>query len=184
VNKKKLGLAVCTGPKQEWFMNDIVKGKLMNERELRALWEEHLREGGPIRGWEEWKDKVGKAYSELTERAKELHFDEIPITYGELGGKIGLYIDSDWFRLKIGHIVGACSKYEYRHGRPLISALVVNKETNCPGKGFWGLEGIPPRLRKVVRIEDITPEWLDKERDDFWVRELRRIDKEWKTVKA
>lgn len=152
----------------------------MNEEELRALWEEQLREGGPIRDWEEWKDKVSGAYSELVRRAKELNFDEMPITYGELGSKIGLYPDPDWFQLKIAHIVGACSKYEHRQGRPLISALVVNKDTYRPGKGFWGLEGILPRLRKVVRIEDITPEWLDKDRDDFWVKELKKIDKEWK----
>lgn len=156
----------------------------MNTEELRVLWEEQLREGGPIRDWEEWKDKVSRAYSELVRRVKALDFNKMPVTYGELGRIIGLYIGSDWFQLKIGYIVGACSNYEHRHGRPLISALVVNKDTNCPGKGFWGLYGIPPRLRKVVRIEDITPERLDKDRDNFWVKELRRIDTEWKTVEA
>jgi hypothetical protein len=63
----------------------------------------------------------------------------------------------------------------------MITALVVNSETGQPGKGFWGLEGIPVQLRKVTKAEDITPFKISGERDAFWVDELRKIDMWGKT---
>ncbi|TET18177.1 MAG: hypothetical protein E3J75_00750 [Dehalococcoidia bacterium] len=156
----------------------------MNEEELKSLWERHRQRGGIIRSWEEWKDKVGKAYIELIKIAKEIPYDLMRITYGKLGARIGLYPLSELFQLKIGHIVGACSVYEHEHGRPLISALVVNEETNRPGKGFWGLPGIPPHLRKNIGIEDITVFKLDEGRESFWINQIKQIDKCWKAKES
>ena len=151
----------------------------MDENELRVIFLSHQKQGCFL-GWEEWKEKVEGTHSHLIDRAKETPYDHITITYGELGEKIGLYPLSEWFHLKIGWIVGACSEYEYQQGRLLISALVVNSETGQPGKGFWGLPGIPIHLRKVTKIEDITPYSLDEERDRFWVEQLKLIDEYWK----
>ena len=151
----------------------------MNEHELKDLWERHQRRGGFL-SWDEWKDKVGKAYIELIKVAKEIPYDQMRITYGQLGTKIGLPPLTDWFPLKMGHICGACSVYEHEHSRPLISALVVNEETNRPGKGFWGLPGIPIHLRKNIGIEDITAFKLDEDRESFWIDQIKQIDKCWK----
>jgi hypothetical protein len=152
----------------------------MNEEELRVLWDRHTKRGGVIRSWEEWRDKVGSAYIELVRIAREVRYDQMRITYGELGSKIGLFPLSDLFQLKIGHIVGACSVYEYEHNRPLISALAINSDTNRPGKGFWGLPGIPPHLRKNIGIEDITAFKLDEGKENFWIGQIKQIDKCWK----
>ena len=154
----------------------------MDEQELQRIYLGHQKQGC-IMPWNEWKEKVEPPYVELTERAREVPYDKFTITYGELGSQIRLFPLSEWFHLKIGWIVGACSQYEHQHGRPLISALVVNAETNQPGKGFWGLPGIPLRLTKVTKIEDFTPFQIKGERDKFWVEELKRIDKCWKTEK-
>ena len=151
----------------------------MNEEELKALWERH-RKGRGFLPWDEWKDKVGRAYIELLKIAKEVPYNYMRITYGQLGVRIGLPPLTDWFPLKMGYICGACSVYEHEHDRPLISALVVNEETNRPGKGFWGLLGIPTHLRKDVGIEDITIFKLDEDRESFWINEIRQIDKCWK----
>jgi len=165
-------------------MNDDAIRALLNEQELQALWKRHLRTANIIQTWEEWKDKVERAYIILIRRASAVPYEEIIITYAELGEKIGLYPLSEWFHLKIGHIVGACSVCEYQHGRPLISALVVSRETYQPGKGFWGLPGIPSNLRKVGAIEDITSFKLDEERDKFWTDHLKAIDRYWKSKDA
>lgn len=153
----------------------------MEEEKLKKIYQKH-HTSGCFLGWEEWKEKVKKAYLEVVKRATEMPYDEMPITYSELGAKIGLYPLSDWFPLKMGWICGACSEYEHYEGNPLISALVVNKETNRPGKGFWGLLGIPLHLRKTTRIDDVTPFPLDKDkqRDGFWVEQLKEIDRVWK----
>ena len=151
----------------------------MNEEELKYWWERHRKRGGFLL-WDEWRDKVGRAYIELINIAKGTPYNQMRITYGRLGIKIGLPPLTDWFPIKMGYICGVCSEYEHAHGRPLISALAINEETNRPGKGFWGLSGIPSRLRKNVQIEDITVFKLDEAREDFWVDQLKQIDRCWK----
>ena len=155
----------------------------MDTNILRRIFKKHRGEGCVIVGWEEWQEKVGKAYAELVQIARTAPYDRITITYSELGQRIGLAPPhlSDWFHLKIAWILYACAAYAFEHGLPMITALVVNSETHQPGKGFWGLEAIPVHLRKVAKIEDITPFKISGERDAFWVEELRRIDAWGKT---
>lgn len=154
----------------------------MDEYELQRIYSGH-KESGCFLPWDEWRENVIRSHSQLIERAREIPYDRFAITYGELGKKIGLFPLADWFYLKIGWIVGACSEYEYQQGRPLISALVVSSETNQPGKGFWGLPGIPSHLRKVTKIEDTTSFVIKEGRDSFWIEELWRIDQYWKSNK-
>jgi len=128
--------------------------------------------------WEEFRDLVTKAYPFLINAAKEERF----ITYGEVGGKIGLYVDSEYFQLKIGFVVGACSDYENIKGRPLISAIVVNDTTKYPGKGFWGLSRIPDNIRLNIQYSDIESGYrMTNEMLDFWTSEVRRVFNWWKT---
>ena len=153
----------------------------MDTNRLKSIYAKHSDEGCVIITWDEWVEKVTKAYAELVRRAKSVPYDQITITYSELGKRIGLHPLSEWFHLKIAWILYACATYAYEDGLPMITALVVNSETGQPGKGFWGLDGIPVRLRKVTKIEDITPFAISGERDDFWVAELKRIDRWGKT---
>ena len=89
--------------------------------------------GFVVTTWEEFRDLVKKAYPLLIDAAKRGKL----ITYGEVGGKMGLYVGSEYFHLKIGYIVGACSNYESIKERPLLSAIVVNETTSYPGHGFF-----------------------------------------------
>jgi len=139
----------------------------MNERMLKELWV-----GTIFANYYEFAAYIRKAYRELKTRARS---GEGLITYGELGNKIALY-SPDYFDVKIGQIVGACSIYAYRNGAPLISSLVVNQDTGRPGKGFWGLPGIPSHLRRYVKsVELVMPEKLDEERERFWAEQVRRV---------
>ena len=148
----------------------------MDEKKLQKIYRE-FRQAGCFLDWEEFKEKVAKAYPELISVAEKRSL----ITYGELGlGRLG--ISSDWLYPKIGWIVGACSEYEWLEGRPLISALVINADTKRPGKGFWGLSGIPKSLGYDMAVSDTGPlskDKLESKRDEFWAKEVARVYKEW-----
>ena len=128
--------------------------------------------------WEEFRDLAEKAYPLLVDAAKKETF----ITYGEVGGKIGLYVESEYFVLKIGYVVGACSKYERINGRPLISAIVVNATTQRPGPGFFGLSPTQSDLHsktghRASKGDDyMTPDMLV-----IWASEVKKVYEWWST---
>lgn len=63
------------------------------------------------------------------------------ITYGELAKKI----DSDFNPHNLGRYLGNISDVCKENGLPLISGIVVNKDTGLPGEGFFDYyyNGIP-----------------------------------------
>ena len=115
-----------------------IKNVSMDEEFLRTSWEQQRTAGGPIGDLEEWKKLVPKAYQQLIKRAQTVPYDDMCIPYGKLGEMIGLRHLSEWFQLKIGWVVGACSEHGYQRSHPLISAMVVNADTNQPGKRLLG----------------------------------------------
>jgi len=150
----------------------------MDEKKLLRIYQGH-RKSGCFLEWREWKDKIIRAYLVLGDVARR----ENLITYGELGIR-QLGISPDWLQPKIGWIVGACSEYEYEEDRPLISAVVINSETGRPSKGFWGLPGIPPPLKLHTKVGDIDPaSKLEEKREEFWVKEVQSIYKQWAETK-
>lgn len=145
----------------------------MGEKKVEDIYQQQ-RASGCFLQWEKWKDKVVQAYLELVNVAKAGKL----ITYGELGRR--LHISPDWLYPKIGWIVGACSMYEFEDGRPLISALVINGETNRPGKGFWGLPGIPAHLRLSAAVSDTDSLIVTiPEQDAFWAKEVKKVHNAW-----
>lgn len=67
-----------------------------------------------------------------------------------------------------GKILGEICEYEYSQGRPLLSAIVVNKATGMPSEGFWGLSAIPRNL-------------TDRQRPVFWAKELVKVINYWQS---
>jgi len=144
----------------------------MNENILREIFNEGAI---PFIEWNEFSNYVRNAYTILIQTARRKHL----ITYYDLSQKINLPYN-EWFPLKIGTIVGSCSCYENREGRPLISSIVVNSETNCPGNGYWGLPGIPPNLK----CSSISPSFIDRtiwspEQMVFWANEVNKVFDYW-----
>lgn len=133
---------------------------MMNEDKLKEMWRQHSFP--PFMcdeaGYNEWAEYTKKAYEILVTAARS----EQTVKYGEIGAQIGLY-SPEYFEIKIGSIVGACSIYEQLYGRPLISAIAVNAETARPSEGFWELPGIPPRVDREV----------------FWSQEVQRVFRTW-----
>ena len=129
-----------------------------------------------INSWKEFEDYVSKAYPILVDRAKK----QALIKYGELGGKIGLFVYAPLFVPKISIIVGACSECESANNRPLISAIVVN-ESNHPGPGFWGLPNIPHNLHpnRMAWGNELDDAW-NPEMAVFWAKEVKKVFEQWK----
>jgi len=149
----------------------------VDEKVLKQIYDRHIGQPGfVINTWAEYKDLVTKAYPVLVDAAKRGRL----ITYGEVGGKIGLYTGSEYFQLKIGYVVGACSDYENIKGRPLLSAIVVNETTRYPGQGFWGLSRIPTSIRLNIQYSDIESGYvMTNEMLDFWSAEVKRVFDWW-----
>ena len=137
--------------------NEIVSGNAtMDENTLRKMWQQDSWR--PFADYEEWVELVKRAYDVLVEAARSKRL----ITYGEIGSQIDLF-SPEYFEVKIGSVVGACSVYEHHYGRPLISAIAVNAGTREASEGFWGLPGISPTVDRVV----------------FWTKEVERVFRTW-----
>jgi hypothetical protein len=106
---------------------------------------------------------VARARAANGEREKGL------ITYSELGDELrpihragdpALDYPFGGFYEAIGHV----SSYEVEHGRPMLSALVVTKETRTPGPGFAKLA-----LHLGFEFADAEEFWADEIYEVLWV---------------
>ena len=83
----------------------------------------------------------------------------------------------------MSRLLGACATFEYEHGRPMLTSIVVSGKSLQPGKGFWTIQGIPIALRmKVADQEGLDSLSKDDRREAFWIQEMRKVDSFWKAV--
>ena len=59
--------------------------------------------------------------------------------YSDIAPLAGLSMDSPGDRARISQILDEISRLEHSANRPLLSAVVIRKEENSPGQGFFGL---------------------------------------------
>ena len=86
----------------------------------------------------------------------------------EMGLPLGKPMGNHWQK-KTGQILDDINQYEFEHGRPLLSAVVVNKMTGIPGDGFFKL---------AMRLEKYLPNsHIDKK--IFWEQELNEVYNVW-----
>jgi hypothetical protein len=90
------------------------------------------------------------------------------ITYTEAGATIGLTMRNPHHRRLLGQHLGVISERETRHGRPMLSAVVVQKGEKRTGTGFAQL-GEDLGVKRAVE-DDRT----------FDVRELDRVFAYWR----
>jgi len=122
-----------------------------------VLAEQRAMEGrNPSR--ETYRTRVRQAYNVLIRQAKK----QEPIYYGELMAEIG----TD--RGYIGSVVGGVSRMELKQGRPPLSALVLQKQSDEPGKGFC--ENLLADFGRWKPGED---------RHAAWERELQSVYETW-----
>ncbi len=88
-------------------------------------------------------------------------------TYSDIAPLAGLDMDNPADRDAIRLILGKISTYEHQEGRPMLTAIVVHRQDNIPGHGFFELAKHLGRLR---------------EGDDelaFFCREVARVHQTW-----
>ena len=88
------------------------------------------------------------------------------VNYSDIAPLVKLQMDSPADRNRMANILDNISSAEHRAGRPLLSAVVIRKDKNMPGNGFF----------KLARGLG-----LHTEDDDFmyWLQELRRVHDYW-----
>ena len=104
-------------------------------------------------------------YERIKEVAKDR--DRGYVNYGEIAPLVGLDMEQPEDRRRIGAILDRINRVEHCAGRPLLSAVVILKDENMPGKGFFDLA---KELRRQPPNEgDLL----------FWVGEFQRVRAYW-----
>ena len=93
------------------------------------------------------------------------------IAYGELALLASLDMELPIHRKRLGDILGEISAFEHERGRPLMSAVVVHKENNMPGSGFF-------KLAKQLGI------YIGGDDLGFFVRELKKVHEYWSAKRS
>lgn len=102
-------------------------------------------------------------YDRLVQAARSREF----VHYGELAKMLGIDTDDPYFGARVGKVLGRISEDEIAAGRPIISAIVVSKDTMLPGSGFFNLG---QELRQTLPSEDEIA---------FAVRQIKRVHDYW-----
>ena len=91
---------------------------------------------------------------------------EDTVNYSDIAPLASLNMDLAHDRNQIAGILDGISQAEHDAGRPLLSAVVIRKDENMPGNGFFTL---------AKRLG------LHKGGDNlgFWLAELRRVHDHW-----
>ncbi|MEI6058417.1 MAG: hypothetical protein WCP89_01470 [archaeon] len=82
---------------------------------------------------------------------------------------LDLDFSRDADRVKIGKVLDEISRYEISGGRPLLSAVVVQKDTMRPGKGFGKL------------VDALGLSLPGEDGDTQYIRLLTDVHKYWRT---
>ncbi|MDQ2654620.1 MAG: hypothetical protein M3Z20_16430 [Chloroflexota bacterium] len=93
-------------------------------------------------------------------RAKELTY------YSEVAPLLGIETGNEYFGAQVGHVLDKVNRREFAANRPLLSAVVVSKETMRPGSGYYGC------ARELRRYKG-------KNDDEEWLGELMRVHDWW-----
>ena len=92
------------------------------------------------------------------------------VNYSDVAPMAGLNMELAHDRNQIARILDGISRAEHIAGRPLLSAVVIRKDENMPGNGFFALA---KRLGLHTKGDNF----------EFWLAELRRVHDYWSQVK-
>ena len=87
-------------------------------------------------------------------------------SYAEIARLAHVDLDNPHFGAVIGRLLDEINRAEHAAGRPLVSAVVVSKERNMPGPGFFDCA----RTLGLYRDGDDL---------GYWVEELGRVHRHW-----
>ncbi len=110
-----------------------------------------------------------RVYTRLIEKAMIRE----KMTYSEVGFLIGIRkIEGNHHIKIIGELLGEISKHEHEHGRPMLSAVVVHKDDELPGDGFF-------ELARSLKKLDINTKGNKEKELEFYEKELKEVYEYW-----
>ena len=110
------------------------------------------------------KKEFFEVYCKLIQIAKAsnvVHYDDIAQT-------MGLPLSGNYMARQVGEMLGIISTIEHFFGRPMLSAVVVRKDTGEPGDGFFEL---------AEELGKFNPN--SQQRNSFWRQELQDVYSTW-----
>lgn len=105
-------------------------------------------------------------HKEIFEKLKAVAKAGQVIHYSEVAPLAGLDMSLQEDRNKIATILDEISTSEHHQDHPLLSAVVIHKEDNMPGQGFF-------TLAKKLGSYKVEDNFL------FFIEELRRVHDYW-----
>ncbi|MFO7772963.1 MAG: hypothetical protein R6V59_03330 [Dehalococcoidia bacterium] len=105
-------------------------------------------------------------HDEIYEKLKEVARARTVTYYNDIAPLAGLDMNLPRDRYEIGVILDDINSHERELGRPMLSAVVVHKESLVPGQGFFTLA----RSLGLFTGDD---------RDRFYLEELRKVHDYW-----
>ena len=90
--------------------------------------------------------------------------------YKDVANLVGLPTRGNYMAWKIGGILGEISEEMHSQGFPMLSAIVVRRDTGMPGEGFFTLA---IRLGKLHRGASV------RAKQRFWRNEVRAVFATW-----
>jgi len=102
----------------------------------------------------------------IYEKLKDVARSQGIIYYSDIAPMAGLDMDLPNDRYTIGVILDDINRYERAQGGPMLSAVVVHKDSLKPGQGFFTL------ARSLGLL-------VGKDEDRFYIQELRKVHDYW-----
>jgi len=114
------------------------------------------------------RSNFDKVYCELVNAARHketINYTPIAEIMGLAKGKpLGMF-----FATRTGEMLGEICRYENKHCRPMLSAVVVRTDTKKPGPGFFVL------ARELIN-RDLSSQ---DDENAFWEQELEKVYNTW-----
>jgi hypothetical protein len=73
----------------------------------------------------------------LYERLQQAARKRSLVSYDEIAALLGLNLDNNGHRVKLGRLLMDISRHEHKRSNPLLSVIVVNENSQLPNKGFF-----------------------------------------------
>jgi len=102
----------------------------------------------------------------IYEKLKEVANKKQIIYYSEIAHLARLDMSIPHDRERLGAILDEINREELKQGHPMLSAIVVQKNTNLPGQGFFTL----------AQSLDL---FVGSDKDKFYIKELKKVHDYW-----
>lgn len=92
------------------------------------------------------------------------------LNYTDVGNLVGLDMDNPDHRAQMSGLLDEISIYEHGQGRPLLSVVVIRKDLNKPGHGFY----------EMAAGLGLYKGHTDTDQDLFFIEEFQRAIACWR----